>query len=82
MSVFSLTGVGLCSDFYNWNKVFVRYCDGASFSGDAEGEAEVIFLGSNLSCLSEFLKLMLASFDVEWNQTVLQRIAHLGSSCR
>ncbi|XP_034594420.1 pectin acetylesterase 5 isoform X2 [Setaria viridis] len=27
-------------DFYNWNKVFVRYCDGASFSGNAEGEAE------------------------------------------
>uniref|UniRef100_A0ACD5XWJ3 Uncharacterized protein n=1 Tax=Avena sativa TaxID=4498 RepID=A0ACD5XWJ3_AVESA len=26
------------SDFYNWNIVFVRYCDGASFSGDAEGE--------------------------------------------
>ncbi|XBI76669.1 hypothetical protein VPH35_069873 [Triticum aestivum] len=26
------------SDFYNWNKVFVRYCDGASFSGDAEYE--------------------------------------------
>uniref|UniRef100_M8B4E1 Pectin acetylesterase n=1 Tax=Aegilops tauschii TaxID=37682 RepID=M8B4E1_AEGTA len=25
-------------DFYNWNKVFVRYCDGASFSGDAEYE--------------------------------------------
>lgn len=25
-------------DFYNWNKVVVRYCDGASFSGDAEGE--------------------------------------------
>ncbi|CAL4953299.1 unnamed protein product [Urochloa decumbens] len=27
-------------DFYNWNKVYVRYCDGASFSGNAEGEAE------------------------------------------
>uniref|UniRef100_A0ACD5WQC8 Uncharacterized protein n=1 Tax=Avena sativa TaxID=4498 RepID=A0ACD5WQC8_AVESA len=27
-------------DFYNWNKVFVRYCDGASFSGDAEGRAQ------------------------------------------
>ncbi|CAM0912391.1 unnamed protein product [Alopecurus aequalis] len=26
------------SDFYNWNIVFVRYCDGASFSGDTEGE--------------------------------------------
>uniref|UniRef100_M8D132 Pectin acetylesterase n=1 Tax=Aegilops tauschii TaxID=37682 RepID=M8D132_AEGTA len=28
------------SDFYNWNKAYVRYCDGASFSGDAEGQAE------------------------------------------
>ncbi|KAM0856916.1 hypothetical protein ACQ4PT_048822 [Festuca glaucescens] len=27
-------------DFYNWNKVYVRYCDGASFSGDAEGRAQ------------------------------------------
>ncbi|KAJ1286596.1 hypothetical protein BS78_03G364600 [Paspalum vaginatum] len=27
-------------DFYNWNKVYVRYCDGASFSGDAEDEAQ------------------------------------------
>ncbi|XBI33604.1 hypothetical protein VPH35_056907 [Triticum aestivum] len=26
-------------DFYNWNKVYVRYCDGGSFSGDAEGQA-------------------------------------------
>ncbi|KAM0850579.1 hypothetical protein ACQ4PT_052990 [Festuca glaucescens] len=23
-------------DFYNWNKVYVRYCDGASFSGDTQ----------------------------------------------
>uniref|UniRef100_A0ACD5XGW9 Uncharacterized protein n=1 Tax=Avena sativa TaxID=4498 RepID=A0ACD5XGW9_AVESA len=27
-------------DFYNWNKVYVRYCDGASFSGDSEGRAQ------------------------------------------
>ncbi|KAM0856914.1 hypothetical protein ACQ4PT_048821 [Festuca glaucescens] len=27
-------------DFYNWNKVYVRYCDGASFSGDAKGRAQ------------------------------------------
>ncbi|VAH86557.1 unnamed protein product [Triticum turgidum subsp. durum] len=27
-------------DFYNWNKAYVRYCDGASFSGDAEGQAQ------------------------------------------
>ncbi|KAH9320731.1 hypothetical protein KI387_015370, partial [Taxus chinensis] len=22
--------------FYNWNRVFVRYCDGSSFTGDVE----------------------------------------------
>lgn len=26
----------LCLDFYNWNKIKVRYCDGASFTGDVE----------------------------------------------
>ncbi|KAL6840056.1 hypothetical protein ACP4OV_029866 [Aristida adscensionis] len=25
-------------DFYNWNRVDVRYCDGASFAGDGEGD--------------------------------------------
>lgn len=35
---FLLIGIiGVCehsSDFFNWNRVFVRYCDGASFSGN------------------------------------------------
>ncbi|KAK2456840.1 pectin acetylesterase [Trifolium repens] len=26
-------------DFFNWNRVKLRYCDGASFSGDSENEA-------------------------------------------
>ncbi|XLR53338.1 hypothetical protein S83_004010, partial [Arachis hypogaea] len=26
----------LIPDFYNWNRVNVRYCDGSSFSGDKE----------------------------------------------
>ncbi|KAK4378778.1 hypothetical protein RND71_000640 [Anisodus tanguticus] len=26
-------------DFYNWNRVKVRYCDGASFTGDSEDKA-------------------------------------------
>ncbi|KAI5430982.1 Pectin acetylesterase 2 [Lathyrus oleraceus] len=26
-------------DFYNWNRVKVRYCDGALFSGDSQNEA-------------------------------------------
>jgi hypothetical protein len=31
-------------DFYNWNKVYVRYGYGGPFSGDAKGQAQVIFL--------------------------------------
>ncbi|PNY15324.1 pectin acetylesterase [Trifolium pratense] len=26
-------------DFFNWNRIKVRYCDGASFSGDSQNEA-------------------------------------------
>lgn len=29
------------TDFFNWNRVKLRYCDGASFSGDAEDEVSV-----------------------------------------
>ncbi|KAF8664085.1 hypothetical protein HU200_054996 [Digitaria exilis] len=32
----------LWSDFHNWNIVVIRYCDGASFAGDAEGEDLII----------------------------------------
>ena len=28
----------VCTDFFNWNRVIVRYCDGASFSGDSQNE--------------------------------------------
>ncbi|RLN00823.1 hypothetical protein C2845_PM06G09130 [Panicum miliaceum] len=27
-------------DFYNWNKVKIRYCDGASFSGNVKDELQ------------------------------------------
>jgi hypothetical protein len=29
------------ADFYNWNKVKVRYCDGGSFSAKVEDEFQV-----------------------------------------
>ncbi|KAK1568738.1 hypothetical protein Q3G72_028166 [Acer saccharum] len=29
-------------DFYNWNRIKVRYCDGASFTGDVEAVNPVI----------------------------------------
>ena len=28
-------------DFYNWNKVKIRYCDGASFAGHPEAESQL-----------------------------------------
>lgn len=37
-------------DFYNWNRVKLRYCDGASFTGDAKFQNErAKDLGSNHS---------------------------------
>ncbi|BAT95207.1 Pectin acetylesterase [Vigna angularis] len=36
-------------DFFNWNRVKLRYCDGASFSGDAEDEsAQLQFRGQRI----------------------------------
>jgi hypothetical protein len=29
-------------DFFSWNKVKIRYCDGASFAGHPESEVSVI----------------------------------------
>jgi len=34
-------------DFFNWNRVKVRYCDGASFSGEGYNEVGSTYL----SCL-------------------------------
>ncbi|TYJ09089.1 hypothetical protein E1A91_A11G117100v1 [Gossypium mustelinum] len=30
-------------DFYNWNRVKLRYCDGASFSGEGQNEANQLY---------------------------------------
>lgn len=29
------------SDFFNWNRIKIRYCDGASFSGDSQNAVRV-----------------------------------------
>lgn len=34
---------GANPDFFNWNRVKLRYCDGASFSGDSQMESEGLF---------------------------------------
>lgn len=38
------------SDFYNWNRVKLRYCDGASFAGDAKFDNGVIILFHPIFC--------------------------------
>jgi len=35
-SPLSLTLFRVVADFFNWNRVKIRYCDGASFAGDGE----------------------------------------------
>ncbi|KAK4856081.1 hypothetical protein QYF36_013947 [Acer negundo] len=45
-------------DFFNWNRVKIRYCDGASFSGDSQIEAaQLYFRGKRIwSAAMEDLK--------------------------
>jgi len=48
------------ADFYNWNRVLVRYCDGSSFTGDVETVdpvSQIIFV----SYFRSFLRLNLFS---------------------
>lgn len=34
----------ILADFYNWNRIKIRYCDGSSFTGDVEAVDPVICL--------------------------------------
>ncbi|CAF2264226.1 BnaA04g27440D [Brassica napus] len=47
-------------DFFNWNRVKLRYCDGASFAGDSQDESSQIFYrGQRIwqAAMEEFLSL-------------------------
>lgn len=41
----------LLADFYNWNRVKIRYCDGASFAGDAKFDNGVYALWTHFFIL-------------------------------
>jgi hypothetical protein len=85
-SLISFIEFGTCLDFYNWNKVLVGYCDGASFAGDSQLEDQV----SDISAywfIAEYCNWLLigaslATLRTEWKQVVLQRLAYLGSGKR
>ncbi|CAJ2671949.1 unnamed protein product [Trifolium pratense] len=39
----------MIADFFNWNRVKIRYCDGASFTGDSEDRAaQLQFRGQHI----------------------------------
>ncbi|XVF72860.1 hypothetical protein PTKIN_Ptkin12aG0154800 [Pterospermum kingtungense] len=45
-------------DFYNWNRIKLRYCDGASFAGDGQDEAnQLYFRGQRIwsAAMEEFM---------------------------
>ncbi|KAL9833202.1 Pectin acetylesterase 6 [Arabidopsis thaliana] len=47
-------------DFFNWNRIKLRYCDGASFSGDSQDESSQLFYrGQRIwqVAMEEFLSL-------------------------
>ncbi|XP_057965041.1 pectin acetylesterase 6-like isoform X2 [Malania oleifera] len=57
-------------DFFNWNRVKLRYCDGASFSGDNQNEAaELSFRGQKI-WLAGMEELMLEGMQTA-NQALL-----------
>lgn len=52
------------ADFYNWNRVKVRYCDGSSFTGDVQAVNPVSIKKMRLFC---FFK----SFSLPYSKTVM-----------
>ncbi|KAL0382363.1 UNVERIFIED_CONTAM: Pectin acetylesterase 9 [Sesamum calycinum] len=51
----SSTGHACCLYFYNWNRVKLRYCDGASFAGDAKFQNGALLSGCSAGGLATFL---------------------------
>ncbi|MBA0862069.1 hypothetical protein Goshw_003990 [Gossypium schwendimanii] len=45
-------------DFYNWNRVRVRYCDGASFAGEGQNEANKLYFRGQRIWLAAMEELM------------------------
>ncbi|ONI14663.1 hypothetical protein PRUPE_3G001300 [Prunus persica] len=45
-------------DFFNWNRVKLRYCDGASFSGDSQNEAAQLHFRGQRIWLAAMEELM------------------------
>lgn len=52
----------LLSGFYNWNRVKLRYCDGASFTGDAVFENGVKSMTVNLYLITN---IILFNFELD-----------------
>ncbi|XP_058727920.1 pectin acetylesterase 3-like isoform X2 [Vicia villosa] len=51
------------TDFFNWNRVKLRYCDGASFTGDSENEAARLQFRGQKIWLAAIEELMSQGMD-------------------
>ncbi|KAG4115703.1 hypothetical protein ERO13_D12G122700v2 [Gossypium hirsutum] len=57
-------------DFYNWNRVRVRYCDGASFAGEGQNEANKLYFRGQRIWLAAMEELMAKGMQ-NANQAIL-----------
>ncbi|CAL9245433.1 unnamed protein product [Arabidopsis halleri] len=68
-------------DFFNWNRIKLRYCDGASFSGDSQDESSQLFYrGQRIwqVAMEEFMSLGMK----QANQSISEYSSHaLLSGC-
>ena len=70
---FSNLFVELClmtvmTDFYNWNRVKLRYCDGASFAGNSRFDNEVNFFYTFSTMSLHFSSTSINCFSISSNQ--------------
>jgi hypothetical protein len=75
-------------DFFNWNRVFVRYCDGASFSGNSSLPADekvvalfTTFDSSGCICRIEELFLLAQDLEPHWQRVQLWLVVYFPLLC-
>lgn len=68
-------------DFYNWNRVKIRYCDGSSFTGDVEAVNPVSPVIKALASISGLLFFSLSYVTIcSGYKTLLSRSKDFSSS--
>lgn len=59
-----LTDNIFCIDFYDWNRVKLRYCDGASFAGDSDYHNGVSFPNQSTMKSLSSMRILIITFGL------------------